>query len=73
MLMRASDLLGTPAHHTNSNIYPSSANSLNGIYFSFFRVRLAGLWLFLNLHRGSSTTATPPSPTPIILKHLFRL
>lgn len=71
MLMRASDLLGTTVHHTYSNFYPLSANSLLGIYFSFFRVRPAGLWLLLNLNRGSSTTATPPSLTPIILKHLY--
>ena len=34
MLMRASDLLGIPVHHTFSIFYPSSAKSLDGIYFS---------------------------------------
>lgn len=73
MSMRAVDFLGTPAHHTHSNLYPSSASSLHRIYFSFFRVRPVNLWLVLNLYRGSSTTATPPSTIPIIQKHSFRL
>lgn len=72
--MKASELLAISAYCTHSivHILHLTIPYLEFI-FLLFRVRPAALWFLLNLHRGSPTIGTPLSPTPLILKHSFRL